>query len=1557
MTRLAARETLTALHLLRNSGRRSFEHLLADIFAQLAGVPFRPARAGGPQGGADAFAPTAVAMEAKLYRISQLGERELRGEIDEATERRDLELWILCASAPLDDQKRRNLEQSAARKGISFLVFDTTHQPPLPPEVPALAALCATAAERVLAVLQDPEWRLPETQVPDLAAVDSELAAIRALPEFARFSADLRTTLQELPTWRRLVDRQNARLLQQIRTDAWTAFRTPFDPGRAVRRTLQDNLSGWCRSALRSPAPDLAVLTGQRFGGKTWCLFGWLLEELPALTLPVFLVASPRGAQGVPLYDQILAQARAALGASHEHHAEAVLRRAMDTARGGDTPWCVLLLEGLNEYKLHPHTPFEHLAWAQARGEPERRPCACLCTVRRQTWTDHLAPGLPEQVRDHVCELEIRPYDDGELLDALAHENQTLEWFDARPAAVQDLLRRPRYLHLVTQQSGRLDAFAGITEEVLHWLDATDKIRREHPSAPADWNEISYQSVLADLARRHLEHPVLSHEKLYESLRRFTDDRRAALETLSSEGVLRTRGQHYEVDADSLRTGMGLFILQQLADASAARQPLTEALHDLLDPLRDTDQTVSYLGTAAVFSLLAADEEQYAAAVVDTLVTAWLSSRNLSSEDVAKLCALAPLLLEPLLRLAPETWSFARDASQLQEVTTLLCLDALRSRRDLLATYLRRWLRTVPTNGGWAISDHEDAAQQVAARLADPALTRFHLEARSDNGCLRLHNLVIYLESRQPGLLTPDDCLAYFATQHAAQTPATDGQLLVVRRILSATPLTWFEEQATACLDSPTGTKIVYALLCAADRHDLAPLVAKVEASRPPPSFRFEGSELSRERYDRLLTSPPEDPPADPLGLLTAARGLVVDPELPRPSADRLASVRDAWAAHFAAVDLQLDRSPSGDDLLFEATLPAMAAWAPAAAAAVIRLQISDLPRRIRVGQHWWSHQLRQHAVLVEGESRDALGTLLAEDHSDIYHQLAARFSLLAILPGLAAADRVEVILAHRMATEFRTLYDFVEELDDDRLEPLVLAHLDRETDPKRLLRVRLLLSTAGRTPLSSERIQALCRDLARGGDRERHGVLAVAVRLQVRDLPPDLLLPIVTKPSAARSSLPRWSASLLAVQGAHLDRLPAYWRAVAAATHGASRPELLRDVESALLQPLRPAPPAPLDGPTIEIRPGCDTRPTSRRLAVHDEAPGLTMIRPESTIGGRSGQDGADLIGHVRQVFDEDALIRRQKSLQDTALAALAEGQYDLGRAWSSERFPQALIDGLEPDRLTAWIAALVALPAAKALWSWYGLVVAVFRRVLREGHAEAANLWPLVQPFQRSADMRPARFLVGTVDWILVELSSPRADHDTARRFLRHLLLDCRTDGEILDLAVGARYRDPTRAIDLARELLQHSDPEHRCRAARLAGWLPGTEPQLREAANGDNSLWVRRIAAEALETRTREQFARHWLRRFLDPGSRDERWAAGQLFLASLDAASPGWLWDALRGESLDPRTRGEALLLLAEAEDPAKRARQELDATFLRHQISNLDHICSPWHRQHGWGDIA
>ena len=1218
----------------------------------------------------------------------------------------------------------------------------------------------------------------------------------------------------------------------------------------------------------------------------------------------------------------------------------------------GDTPWCVLVLEGLNEYKFHPANCFQHLAWGLAHTDPDRRACACLCSIRRQSW-EEIATRVEGLAGGHLRPLRVQPYDDPELQRALALESLTRDWFDGRPAAVQELLRRPRFLRLASQHSARIDNYTALSEEVLYWLDATDKIRRTQPGAPADWGEDAYQGLLQDLARRYLERQVLRRANIYESLRQVTDEAGTALNELISEGVLRHEGDRYEIRADGLGVGMGLFILHRLEDAAAGGRPLGEELHDLLAPLQDTDQAAAYLRAAAVFALLV-PAGHYAPAIIDTLVTAWLGSRNLSREDVQRIRDFSPLLLEPLLRLAPETWSFARGNAQLQEASTLMSIAALADRRDLLKAHLRRWLRTVPTRGSWFIEHDDGSEARIAAQLAEPDMARFSLVARGDSGVLRLHNLALYLETRGPGLLEPEDCLALIASQHVAIAPAGDGQRLVLRRVLRAVPVSWFEDQAQTCRGAIEPLGILHRLLVAADRDDLAPLIAGVRAALPAPRELPDRPRLDRERYEQVLAASPEEP-GEPMRLLAATRRLVIDPDLPKPTGELLGRLRDAWLAHFAAIRLQLDRASTGDDHRFEATVPAIAAWAPSTGAEVIRSQILDLSRRLAGGQHWWALGLGRHAVLAEGEVRTALRAVSETEYPETDRRLVVGYSLLALLPAMSPAERVDAILGHNTIREWRTLFDFIEDLGDEQMAPAIGARLDGETDPQRLLRARFLLASTGEAPLSSERMQALSRDLARADRHARLGILAVAVRYRVREMPPELLLPIATD-GEDKTNAPRWSASLLAHQGAYLDQLPVFWQAVAARSSDALRTRLLAELEAGLVGPTADdeAPPAEA---TIEIAPGCDCRPTSRRLSLTAPAAGVTFIRPESTVGGLSAAAGGDIGEDLRQLFDEDAAIRRRERLQNEAMEAFRRREHDLTRAWSSEEFPQPLIDGLEQHRFTRWVEALLRAEPSNVFWCWYGLLVSVFRRALREGHTRTADLWTLAQPFHRNNPFHTTQFMVGDVDWSLVELGSPRVDDGTARILLRQLIVDCRTDGELLDVALGARYGTVVRVTDIALELSRDPDPEMRARAARLAGWLPGGETRLQELESADPSLWVRRVAVLALEVRTQERFAQHWFRCFLSSCGREERWGAAQLFCECIDAAASGWTWNALREQPIDVRTRGEALQLLRDIEQPVKQARQELDKNFLGHEISSLEEICSPWHRQKDWEDVA
>jgi hypothetical protein len=292
----------------------------------------------------------------------------------------------------------------------------------------------------------------------------------------------------------------------------------------------------------------------------------------------------------------------------------------------------------------------------------------------------------------------------------------------------------------------------------------------------------------------------------------------------------------------------------------------------------------------------------------------------------------------------------------------------------------------------------------------------------------------------------------------------------------------------------------------------------------------------------------------------------------------------------------------------------------------------------------------------------------------------------------------------------------------------------------------------------------------------------------------------------------------------------------------------------------------------------------------------------------------------------------------------------------WHSEEFPRSLIDGLSEARFQSWAEAVQADASGARFW-WTGLLLPLFRRALIQRHSLVEMLWPLAYPFQRERYTGSTRFLSGYIDWVLRDLHYPKADDQTAKLLLQNLILDCRSDKELFEIALGARYEGQSRIEAVSESLLSSREPETRVRVARLLGWLEGSEARLGELATSDPSLWVRRIAKNALEVRQREGFSHHWLKVFLSGESREVRWGAGQLFLESVDAGGMIWARRYLKDAKMDARTYGEALLLLRSALQDVKKRTEAWGKAFLGYDVSDLERLWAPWRRDRiGWEDL-
>ena len=1543
-------KTVNALLTLKPSGPHSFEDLLRELLSELTAQPYHLSSSG-RQGGVDGVsAAGSIGFEAKRYGETGLDILELEGQLGRVKrDRPEIELWLLVTTGRLSEQHRQELEAAAVDNGIALLIlaegdFSLTFHP--------MAGLCATQMERVCEILADPLWRDPKKDAAfALDEVRTELAEIATSPEFASFRARLEKDVRELPTWRIFIQRQNQRLKRAILQDSKVRLGTHFNRDEVIPRTIKGELDQWLAAAMSSAEPPLGVVLGERFDGKTWMVLDWLADRLDSINVPVFFLGSNRGDVLESLNEMLIKEAEEVLG-PYGRHARALLERHR-LLPAGHTPWCLVILDGLNEYRSLSHPWQRHLSDAFARVQTEYRPCAALCTIRTRSWKE-IEEEIQRLVRSWVRTFAVGPFDDTEFGEALSRAGKTREEIAGIPQSAQELLRRPRFLQLVLEHRDRLGDFEIINEDVLYWLDASDKLRREK-AATAGWTEERYQGVLQQFAQRWREQHRLTREQVLHSMQgEILSGVENALADLSSEGVLDKTGAKYTVRREHLRTGMALYILNLLDDPGADQLRLRELLRDALSPHGEDDEAAAWLRRASVFALISEDPPRND--VIDVLVDEWLRSRNRPPDDIQQVKALEKLLLRPLLHLAPRTWMRSTRHRGLQELSIVIFSQYLDREKDLIREFVRSWCRLVPTRGPAFVEDEPDSTERVQAALRDEGLSELGLQSQGDSGLLELQNVVLYLESLSAELVSPEDLLALLTAHHIPLYYLSGAGHWVLREAFAKVPRDWFE-RCTRRAISAHGSKLretVYHLLLLVKRADVAHLAILVKpspAEDDDPLLHFRT--LDRAGYESIHNAPFGEEER-PIQFLERVRSFVVDPDLPPPREKRLARIRTAWREMFEGVALQLGRGSTREDHSFRDGLAAIAAWLPEEGAFVAYRQIEDLSQRFREGNHWWVLSIRRHAVLVEGQARDHLQAAAETPCPEPNGRVAPGYALQALLPGMTSGAIVEAIQNHCLDFEWARLFDFPASLGAEDLRGFALASLSGKTSPRKRIRTYFLLAEVGGL-IGEEHLYPVLRDDIEGTDAElRVGALGFAVEFKVPGLPPQRLLTIASEEEEDRTFAPRYAAWLLIQEGHFLDRLSPYWRAVAAVVHPARREHLLQEVEGAL--ELDSGTAHLLDAPyTLPVREGLQLR--RERLSLQEEETTLQVGRSE---GGLGGFEEGSTLAQLKDFFTEansDVHVSKWNRLIQEGAAERRRRQTEHRTAWLFEQFPQELVDALEEPRFQEWVQALLC-DRRKTWFDWMGLVVPFFRRALHRGHSLAEGLWDFVNPLSHRQGPGGVRYLDRGIDWVFHELSRTEVNDEVGRKLLKGLILDTRTDRQLFDIALGARCREQTRLKAVLDELLKSKEAEDRARAGRLLGWLEGTEDRLRRLAEADTSLWVRSISEQSLETRRREGYARHWLRLFIrEDLDRVHRWGAGQLFLEAVDGTFEAWAFRLVREAAPSVRSRGEALLLLEEAGAEVKRSRTDpLEKHFLEYKVSDLEGGAHPWRRQRSWREL-
>lgn len=1117
---------LQAIKCLKSSGDMGFERLTAILLSRLIGTPIRLCRAG-YQGGVDAAGEIPIAIEDKRYQKGRLDLRKLEGGLAAAARvYPDLQLWVLVTTVPVDVYSQAGLRETGENLGLAVLFLDSAAAEPDLPDIPSIVALCAIDPDETLQAIRSPDWldSRRAAKMPPIASVEADLKAVRSISGFTRWVDRMRMELTEqLPLWQLVIQRQNQRLKKILEEDALHILGTAFDPKKLVSRSAKKAIDKWFAKEIAASDPEIAVVAGERFDGKTWCVFSWLEDHLESLSMPVFFIGSKRGMNSTKgLRDHILDEVRGVLG-PFGRHAEAIVHRHSNTMVAS-TPWCLIVLDGMNEYGLSQQKCFEHLASARGLTELNSRPCAVLATVRQRSWDE-----LASQVKGNVRLIEVGMYDDTEFQAAIELRGLSIDCLHSLPEAAQHMVRRPRYFGLVIDHMDKLDHYGAITANILHWLDACDKIARR--SAPiAGWDEEHYQELLKELASRHISQGSLKLHEIHTIIQTLTSDHSAILDDLKSEGVLIKTAAGYDVSHERLALGMGLYILEQLSAVHERQGDIVESLRDLLAPSQETEEVISWVRAATTVAVLS--DPPTPEKVAEALVNEWLRARNLMSDDYQDIKALRGCLLPPLLRLAAITWSIEREDERLQEISQRIFTDGLTSHKELLGDAVRTWFRLVPTAGSTFFQHKkEDAETAIRLGVSDPDIADLDLKICGDAGILMLHRVGFYLLSRVPDLVGPDDLLALMAVEDIAGDHRPDGDRFALRRSLAQVSVPWFEEQALRLANNSHGRRrrILYWLIARAERAELRAIQEAVEPPPDPQEELWRGlTILDRARYDEVYTRP-FGPGESPARFIELACEVVCDPYLPKPCKDRIVQIRKTLASMFRKVQLLAGSFASGEDVKFECMLPAIAAWAPEIGVRIIRQQIEGLPARPGDQPLWWAFRLGREAVLAQGRVRTALLQLLATPNPNDTERHALERILRALLPGLPPQKRIDALVDHPFGDfEWMGLYQLVANLIRADKIPYLLKRMRTTPDPLWRRRLRYLLSDIGYAQLTALDISILVDLIANGSEKDRWSALALAVACCVTSIPVEILLPLATKTTDQQSSIPRYAAQLL---------------------------------------------------------------------------------------------------------------------------------------------------------------------------------------------------------------------------------------------------------------------------------------------------------------------------------------------------------------------------------------------------------------------------------------------